>query len=182
MSNGGPGQGPQGGQGQQGQHQGQHKGPPPGGGKAKRRMKNYMLQPLLQVKLGIYAISLSVLFSIAVALILKFTFGELFDAIILMTDAQDEVNELIDSYSKGAITWLSLAFIVYLGATIGVSVLYTHKLIGPTIAFRRHVRSISEGRYNARTYLRKGDAFAELADELNHLSEVMEKKSGGKPA
>jgi hypothetical protein len=160
--------------------QGQQKGPPPGGGKAKRRMKNYMLQPLLQVKLGVYAIGLSVLFSVAVGLILYSTFGDIVNSIVLMTDAEDEVREIMMAYAKGAMTWVALSFVVYLGATIGVSVLYTHKLIGPTIAFRRHVRSIAEGRYNARTYLRKGDAFAELADELNHLSEVMERKSAGK--
>ena len=50
-----------------------------------------------------------------------------------------------------------------------------------TCALPIYIRSIAEGRYNARTYLRKGDAFAEVADELNRLSEVMEKSRGVPP-
>ncbi len=162
--------------------------PQPGGGgggggpksKAKRRAKNFMLQPLLQVKLGIYTIIISVLFSAALAAILYFNFSSLINSIVLMTDAEEEVREIFMSYWKGTQLWIYLTFLVYLVLTILVSVLYTHKLIGPTIAFRRHIRMIAEGRYNARTYLRKGDAFVEVADELNRLSEVMERKAQGR--
>ena len=146
-------------------------------GKAKRRLRNYMLQPLLQVKIGLYSILLSVFFSLALGAIVYYNFAGLVSSIVLLTDAEAEVKDLFMQYWKETQLWIFLCFGIYLLATVSISVLYTHKLIGPTIAFRRHVRSISEGRYNARTYLRKGDAFSELADELNHLSEVMEKRS-----
>ncbi len=146
-------------------------------GKAKRRLRNYMLQPLLQVKIGLYSILLSVFFSLALGAIVYYNFAGLVSSIVLLTDAEAEVKDLFMQYWKDTQLWIFLCFGIYLLATVSISVLYTHKLIGPTIAFRRHVRSISEGRYNARTYLRKGDAFSELADELNHLSEVMEKRS-----
>jgi hypothetical protein len=35
---------------------------------------------------------------------------------------------------------------------------------------------IAEGKYSYRTNLRKGDAFAEVADDLNNLSTVLEQK------
>lgn len=159
---------------------GQAAGAPKAGGKAKRRAKNYLLQPLLQVRIGIYCIVLSILFSGALAAILYFNFASLVNSIVLMTDAEDEVRELFMNYWSGTQIWVYLTFFIYLVATVGVSVFYTHKLIGPTIAFRRHIRSVAEGRYNARTYLRKGDAFLEVADELNNLSEVMEKKNAGR--
>lgn len=161
---------------QQGQHP---KAPKQGGGKAKRKAKNFLLQPLLQVKIGLYAIILSILFSIAMFAILWSNFSGLINSIVLMTDAEDEVREIFMQYWKGTQLWLYLTVAIYLIATVGMSVLYTHKLVGPTIAFRRHIRSIAEGRYNARTYLRKGDAFAEVADELNRLSEMMERSRGG---
>lgn len=150
-------------------------------GKAKRRVKNFLLQPLLQVKLGIYSITLSVLFAGALAAIVYHNFAGLVNSIVLLTDAEDEVRELFMDYWRGTQLWIYLCFFIYLAATVLLSVLYTHKLVGPTIAFRRHIRSIAEGRYNARTYLRKGDAFAEVADELNRLSEVMEKSRGVPP-
>lgn len=145
--------------------------------KVKRRAKNFMLQPLLQVKLGLYTILISIVFAVALAAILYFNFSSLINSIVLMTDAEDEVREIFMTYWKGTQIWIYLAFLAYLALTILVSVLFTHKLVGPTIAFRRHIRMIAEGRYNARTYLRKGDAFSEVAEELNRLSEVMERKS-----
>lgn len=163
----------------QGQQQQQPVAAPMGvAGKAKRRFRNFMLQPLLQVKLGIYAILLSALFASALAAILWYNFSDLIKNVVLLTDAEAEVNDLMTSYWKDTQLWIYLCFGIYLLATVAVSVLYTHKLVGPTYAFRRHIRSIAEGRYNARTYLRKGDAFLEVAEELNHLSEVMERKAG----
>jgi hypothetical protein len=148
------------------------------GGKAKRRVRNFMLQPLLQVKLGLYSILLSMLFAIALGAILYHNFHGLVGSIVLLTDAEDEVNDLFMDYWRGTQIWIYLCFFIYLLATVLVSVLYTHRLVGPTIAFRRHIRSIADGRYNARTYLRKGDAFAEVAEELNRLSEIMERTRG----
>jgi hypothetical protein len=58
-----------------------------------------------------------------------------------------------------------------------VAVIFTHKLIGPTIAFRRHIRMIAEGKFQYRTKLRKGDAFQEVASDLNKLSEFFERKN-----
>jgi hypothetical protein len=153
--------------------------PPGGGGKAKRRVRNFLLQPLIQVKIGLYSIVLSIFFAVALGVILYFNFSSLFDAIITMTDAKEDVEDIIGSYWRGARPWLFLSFFVYLVAQIGLSVLYTHRLVGPTFAFRRHIRAIAEGRYNVRTYLRRGDAFVEVADELNHLSEVMVRKTQG---
>ncbi len=132
-----------------------------------------MLQPLLQVKLGLYAIILSVLFAASLGWIVYHNFAGLVNSIVLLTDAEQEVRELFLDYWKGAQLWVYGAFGSYLSATILLSVLYTHKLIGPTIAFRRHIRAISEGRFDVRTKLRDGDAFIEVADELNRLSEIM---------
>jgi hypothetical protein len=147
-------------------------------GKAKRRVRNFVLQPLLQVKVGLYFILVSLLFATALALIIYYNFGGLVNSIVLLTDAEEEVRELFLDYWKGTQLWIYFSFAVYLLASIGLSVFYTHRMVGPTFAFRRHIRSIAEGRYHVRTHLRKGDAFSEVADELNHLSEVMERTRG----
>lgn len=164
---------------EQAQAQGQGGAPQSQMAKAKRRVRNFLLQPLLQVKLGVYAIMLSVLFALSLGAILYHNFAGLVNSIVLLTDAEDEVRDLFLDYWRGTQLWIYLCFLIYLLATVTISVLYTHKLVGPTYAFRRHLRSLAEGRYNARTFLRRGDAFVEVADELNHLSEVLEKSKGG---
>jgi hypothetical protein len=144
-------------------------------GKQKRLVRNYLLQPLLQVKLGLYAILISILFTLTVGAILYVNFSGLANAIFLLTDAEAEVREILLEYWRGTRLAILGSFFIYFTATVVVSVLYTHKLVGPTVAFRRHIRLLREGGYHARTFLRKGDAFREVAEELNQLSEVLEK-------
>lgn len=143
----------------------------------KRRLRNYLLQPLVQVKLGLYSILLSLGLAVAVGGILYANLRKIYTLILALTDVPEEANEVLATHIAGMSGWLILTVVIYLALTILISVLFTHRLIGPTIAFRRHIRALSEGRYNSRTFLRKGDAFEEVADELNHLSEVLERKS-----
>jgi methyl-accepting chemotaxis protein len=148
-------------------------------GKATRSVKNYALQPLLQVKLGLYSILLSLAFALAVAGILYFNLAK-FSAIILqLTGVEEEVQDLLNQYIAPAIIQVVVTAIVYVVVNIVVTILFTHKLIGPTIAFRRHIRMIAEGKLQYRTVLRKGDAFSEVAEDLNNLSALLEKRSKG---
>ncbi len=143
-------------------------------GKAKRRLRNFLLQPLLQIKLGLYTIILAILFSASVAGILYVQLGKVFEIVIQLTDVEEEVKDLLMTYINGTTWWFLLAIGIFIAANILVSVTYTHKLVGPTYAFRRHILQLVDGKAGARTFLRKGDAFSEVADALNLLSEKME--------
>lgn len=142
----------------------------------KRRIKNLLLQPLLQVKLGLYSILLALLFVIVFTSVLIFSFRRLFELILDLTDLRHEVMEVINSYMLELSGKLLLVVAVYFVLNVIVSVVYTHRLVGPTVAFRRHIRALSEGLYKSRITLRKNDAFAEVAEDLNRLAEVLEKK------
>src|ERR1700722_10850798 len=83
-------------------------------GKAKRRVRNFILQPLLQVKLGLYAILLSILFAVALGAILYFNFHDLVNAVRVLTDAQDEVDDLFDQYFHHALPWLIACGAIYI--------------------------------------------------------------------
>jgi len=148
--------------------------------KPKRRVRNFLLMPLVQVKLGLYSILLTILFSATVAGILYVNLKKFAVIVLQLTDVQEEVTELLDSYMSDTRWYLGLAIATFIAISVVVSILYTHRLIGPTIAFRRHVRALADGRYNVRTFLRKGDAFSELADELNHLSKVLDRQDVSK--
>lgn len=143
--------------------------------KPKRRIRNFLLQPLLQVKLGLYAIFLSFLFVATTGFLLYTNFANFIDAVVQLTDVEDDVKDLFLEYWHDTRLWIVGCCAAYFLATIVVSVIFTHRLVGPTIAFRRHIRSLREGKFQARTFLRRGDAFSEVADEINLLSEVLEK-------
>jgi len=146
-------------------------------GKASRSIRNYALQPLLQVKLGLYSILLSFVFALIVAGILYFNLAKFSSIIVQLTGVEEEVNDLLEQYIAPAKIQVLLTLVTYVVLNMIGTIFLTHRLIGPTVAFRRHIRMIAEGKFQYRTNLRKGDAFVEVADDLNNLSALLEKKS-----
>jgi len=149
---------------------------PKQGGKASRSIRNYALQPLLQFKLGLYSILLSLVFAGLIAAVLYLNLAKFSAIIVQLTGVEDEVNDLLQQYIAPAKIQVLLVLVLYIVVNMIVTILYTHKLVGPTIAFRRHIRMIAEGKLGYRTNLRKGDAFSEVAQDLNDLSALLEKK------
>lgn len=141
---------------------------------SKRKFSNFLLQPLLQVRLGFYAIVLSVFFGLGVFTIIYVNFYKFYDLVLELTDLREEVTEILNTYIHGVVLWLLLALFVYFVITVAVSIFFTHRLIGPTYAFRRHIRELTRGNYKSRVNLRKGDAFTEVADDLNELAAKLE--------
>lgn len=147
-------------------------------GKSQRRLRNYLLQPLLQTKIGFYCIILSSFFSGTIAFVLYVHLSKYADIVLQLTDAEEGVRELFRGYIQEVQLWILLLAVTYLLATILVSIVYTHKLVGPTFAFRRHIHSLRTGNFKVKTFLRKNDAFKEVADELNRLSDALDSKFG----
>jgi signal transduction histidine kinase len=65
---------------------------------------------------------------------------------------------------------------VYAVLVIVITSVYTHSLLGPMIPIARHLKALKEGFYSHRLRLRKKDALHELADQMNELAEVLEKR------
>ena len=145
----------------------------------RRRYRNLLLKPGLQTMLGVYLVLLSLAFSVSIGVVLYFNFSELVDVVLTMTEAQEEVREIFHSYWAGTQIYIYMIFFTYILAAVGLTVWYTHHLVGPTIAFRRHILALKDGDFVARTHLRKGDAFEEVASALNALSESLEQKNKG---
>lgn len=145
----------------------------------KRKLSNFLLQPLLQTKIGIYSIVLSFAFAMLIGVICYVNLGDLFEFIIDMTDAPDEMHNIIRSYLISMQAWIYLSLACYVAITIALSIWYTHRLVGPTVAFRRHLEAIDNGEFEHRTILRKNDAFWEVAEKLNEVSDNMRKKARG---
>jgi signal transduction histidine kinase len=140
----------------------------------KRKLTNFLLQPLLQIRLGMYSILLSLGFGVTLATIFYFNFYRFYDLVLELTDLRAEVNEILNDYLDGLKIWLLLGFGFYFLLTVAVSIFFTHKLVGPTYAFRRHIRELIRGNYASRVNLRKHDAFQEVADDLNELASTLE--------
>ncbi len=142
----------------------------------KRRLSNLLLQPLLQTQIGLYCIALSLIFTALIGIVLYQNLGSLYDVFFTLTDGKVKLHAVVTAYLQNIQAWVLLCLGAYILSTIGISVLYTHRLVGPTVAFRRHLDAIEAGDYSYRTILRKGDAFQEVATRLNEVSEFMEQR------
>ena len=140
----------------------------------KRKLSNYLLQPLLQVKLGLYSIILAMLFVTLMIWMLHANFYRFYDLVLELTDLREEVTIILDSYINQMIVWTAMIAALYLVVTVLASIFFTHRLIGPSYAFRRHIQELSKGNFRSRVNLRKADAFSEVAEDLNHLASVLE--------
>ena len=143
-----------------------------------RNLKNFLLQPLIQVKLGLYSISLALVFGVTILAVLYINLFKFYDMVLELTDMREEVVNIFSSYLYSLAGWVLILIIAYIALTIVVSVFYTHKLVGPTYAFRRHIKALADKNYNSRVVLRKADAFIEVAEDLNSLAETLEYNYG----
>ena len=140
----------------------------------KRKLSNYLLKPLQKSKIGMYFIILSSLFSLSIGWIIYQNFSDLFYTILELTDASKEIQDILERYWTSVQSWIWLVVIIYLSLTVVLSIWYTHRFVGPTVAFLRHLEEINKGNYVFRTVLRRGDAFEELAKALNQASAALE--------
>ncbi len=142
----------------------------------KRQLSNFLLKPLLQTKIGLYCILLSLLFASFLGGLIYFNLAQFFQLVIEMTEAPEEVQTILWQQISSMQTWVYLSLGFYILAVIGISVWYTHKLVGPVVAFSRHFESLEKGDFSVRTILRKNDAFHDAASLLNRATEALGKR------
>ncbi len=142
----------------------------------KRRLINLFLEPGVQIRIGLLSNMLALLFAGTLVLIFYIKMKEYFLFVLDLTELEEEVRKLGWVYFLRTLIWFVGLTAIYLITNIFISVLYTHRLVGPAYALRKHIRSLINGQYHARTYLRKGDNMQDVANELNKLSDILEKK------
>jgi len=62
----------------------------------------------------------------------------------------------------------------YVLVVTGLAIGYSHRLIGPVVALRRHIQALKDGNYRSRTKLRQSDtAYLEMANDLDELAKIL---------
>jgi HAMP domain-containing protein len=76
---------------------------------------------------------------------------------------------------QNSVTFMaSVALAVLALSCLGMWVVFSHRIFGPTVPIRRHIQKLIAGDYSSRIRLRSGDEFKALAAELNTLAEKLE--------
>lgn len=143
---------------------------------SQRRILNFLLEPYTQMRMGVYANLAALIFITAVSAVVYVQLNDFFAIVLEATELEDEVFSIAQTYLSDSITWLFILAVLFMCSNLLISILFTHKMVGPAYALRRHIRGLISGAYDSRTFLRRGDLMQELAVELNRLSEQLESK------
>ena len=98
--------------------------------KSKRKIRNFLLQPLRQTKIGVYVIFLTFAFCFAIAAVYYCELSKFTDFVIKLTDLEDEVQAMLNQSLANIQGYVFGLILIYLVCVIVVSVLTTHSMIG----------------------------------------------------
>ncbi len=126
-----------------------------------------------QVVLALYSVLLGGLFAVGVVGVMNSARTRATALAMDMVSDDAALQGAIDGAFQQTYPWIGLLALLFVGGNVAVTILYTHRIVGPAVAFRRHVRDLIEGRYDAKLKLRPNDDFAQLASDLNELSDTM---------
>jgi len=144
----------------------------------RRKARNFLLKPGIQLRLTLYVLLLSFTFALLAVLFGNLYFEQTFVTLLQSTDQSEYVQRIL-ARQTGEFKELALLLLSgYVLLMIVVTVIFTHRLIGPIIPIQRHVKALQEGRFTHRISQRRhDDAFNELVEQLNTLAETLQNDS-----
>lgn len=144
----------------------------------RRRIQNFLIEPGIQIRYGMYISLFGVLLVLLLALTFYSTLQEDIMFLVQLTDVPQQAYLLINDRLMETF-YFGIALILVFGAIcFMVGIYITHRFVGPIVAFRRHVQMLKQEDFNYKTHLRPKDDFRDLAEELNSLSDFLKKKMG----
>lgn len=140
----------------------------------RRKARNLLLRPTLQMKLPLYTLILSFTFGLVALLLFYIYFEQLYVMMLENTTQGSYLRAAVSLQTSNFIEAASMLLIGYILLIVVVTTIYTHRIIGPTIALKRHIRALKDGLYSHRVHLRKHDELKDMAADLNELAEILE--------
>jgi hypothetical protein len=138
-----------------------------------RRRSVRLVKPGVQLKLALYLLAVTFVFGFLVMLNSWSAYGSLYQATLASASGPFEQDILEQTHFY--LNTSSMLLVGYVVVVLAVTIGYVHRLIGPIVAFERHLRALQRGEYSSRVALRGGDqVYATLADQLNDLAARLE--------
>jgi hypothetical protein len=147
----------------------------------KRSFKNILVDSRFQLTYVLYFISFGLISATLVVAIISHFQKKFFELVINSSDKDISPTLFLGFGTIMQEMAVSLAIFVVLYSIFGVvlAMVLSHKIVGPTMAIRKFLSDLKEGKYGTQLNLRKGDEFRELERDLNELSIVLKEKLKG---
>lgn len=150
-------------------------------GRNRRSIKNIMVDSRFQLTYVLYFISFG-LISATIVIAIVSHFQKKFFELVMSASDKDVSPALFLGFGgimqDMAIT-LAVFVVSYSIVGVGLAMLLSHKIIGPTTAIKKFISDLKDGQFGKQLHLRKGDELRDLESDLNELSKILKEKIQG---
>jgi hypothetical protein len=136
-------------------------------GRQKRRLRNFLLDASLQLRLAMYLLGVGVALSLGLGWLLWRAYRETSRVIALSDpDAGDSIGLALASEDRVRIIVIAVVLAGVLLCLIGSAVVVSHRIAGPAFAIARTCRQVGEGNLTRPRPLRPRDLLIELGNDV----------------
>lgn len=142
----------------------------------KRRIRNYLLEPEIQLKRAYYFLAF---FFCMLGGIVFWVYFQLVIAVEFLSTEHGLVAVRITDLMR-SLSWFTIVAYVVTGmiSSIIFGIYSSHRVIGPSVAIRHHIDRLKNGNYAHNLRIRQGDELVTVARLINELTEVLRQKYG----
>jgi methyl-accepting chemotaxis protein len=141
---------------------------------AKRRVRNYLLDTGLQLRLASYLLAVATALSLGLGGLLWSAYRETSRVIALGDpEAGESIAAALAAEDRGRIVLVATALAVVLVCLLGAAVVITHRIAGPAFVIRRTCGQIAEGSLARPRPLRTHDLLVDLADAVAAMIDAL---------
>lgn len=101
---------------------------------------------------------------------------ENYDTLVTLSPVSDEIKAELYRELNQIVFYLAGVSILFLLSVGLIGLVYSHRVAGPLFKIKRVCKDICDGNTSARIKLRPNDAFRDVAEQLNLLIDILQKK------
>ncbi len=141
---------------------------------ARRKVKNFIVDPGLQLRLGGYLVAVASVLSLALGWQIWRAYREASVLVALGDPRADEVvSAMLRGEDRARMLWTACILAAVVLSLLGLAVVITHRIAGPALVIARACRCVANGDLVRQRPLRRGDLLIGLADEMGAMVEAL---------
>jgi hypothetical protein len=146
---------------------------------AKRRIRNYLLDTGLQLRLASYLLGAATLLSIGLGWLLWSAYRETSRVIALGDpEAGESIAAALAAEDRWRIVAVAAALVVVLACLLGAALVITHRIAGPVFVLRHICRGVAQGDLTPPRPLRSHDFLVDLAEAVAAMVGALREREG----
>lgn len=143
-------------------------------GRRKRRLRNYLLDAKLQLRLASYLIGVGVALSLGLGWLLWRAYRETSRVIALSDpDSGDSIGTALANEDRVRIIVIGVILFGVFLCLLGSALVVSHRIAGPAFAIARTCRQVGEGHLTPPRPLRPRDLLVELGGEVSKMVDAL---------